>query len=40
MCNGNYLIEEMILSIMVDRFSSRIYSPKLLLVKMNRIVVS
>ena len=30
----------LILSIMVDRFSSRIYNPKLLPVKMNRIVVS
>ena len=30
----------LILSIMVDRFSSRIYNPKLLPVKMNSIVVS
>ena len=29
-----------ILSIMVDRFSSRIYNPKLIPVKMNSIVVS
>ena len=30
----------LILSIMVDRFSSRIYNPKLFPVKMNSIVVS
>ena len=34
------LDEYMILSIMVDRFSSRIYNPKLLPVKRNSIVVS
>ena len=34
------LIKKVILSIMVDRFSSRIYNPKLLPVKINSIVVS